>query len=151
MKTRIQARVIALNPKTKSVLLARNPGKDFWYAPGGGLEEGEDLKQCAIREMEEETGLHITPTRLLYVQEIQDTKEDTLIIELFWLAELGHGQELDAEHVDLDPDGGIEEAKWFTKEQLQNMTAFPEQLKDSFWADLEKFSQIEDPFLGTLR
>ncbi len=34
---------------------------DFWMLPGGGLEEGEDLRQCCIRELAEETGLLVEP------------------------------------------------------------------------------------------
>ena len=38
-----------------------------WSLPGGGLEIGETLEQCIIREMKEETGLDVAVERLLYV------------------------------------------------------------------------------------
>ena len=34
-------------------------GKEFWVMPGGGLEANETFSEAAIREVEEETGLHI--------------------------------------------------------------------------------------------
>lgn len=34
-------------------------GKDMWSFPGGHLEYQEDLKDCAIRETKEETGIEV--------------------------------------------------------------------------------------------
>jgi 8-oxo-dGTP pyrophosphatase MutT (NUDIX family) len=41
-----------------SVLLIRDPYRN-WGLPNGHLEEGEDAKQAAIREVSEETGLQL--------------------------------------------------------------------------------------------
>jgi mutator protein MutT len=38
-----------------------------WSLPGGALEPGETLEACLVREMQEETGLHVAIERLLYV------------------------------------------------------------------------------------
>lgn len=38
-----------------------------WSLPGGGLEYGETIEQCIIREMKEETGLDVSVKDLLYV------------------------------------------------------------------------------------
>jgi 8-oxo-dGTP diphosphatase len=47
----------------KKVLLFRRAKNDFlggiYEVPGGSLEEGESLKECLQREIEEETGLSI--------------------------------------------------------------------------------------------
>jgi 8-oxo-dGTP pyrophosphatase MutT (NUDIX family) len=54
-----------------------NPtGSDGWGIPKGGVEQGEDIKQAAIREFEEETGLTIDhPDRLVYLQGSGDVKQ----------------------------------------------------------------------------
>ena len=37
----------------------RDPGKGLYAVPGGKMEDGESLRQCAEREVLEETGLRI--------------------------------------------------------------------------------------------
>lgn len=56
-----------------SVLLVRSvlPERyDFWVAPGGGVQGAEDLATAARREAREETGLHVSIDRLLYIEEL---------------------------------------------------------------------------------
>jgi 8-oxo-dGTP pyrophosphatase MutT (NUDIX family) len=37
---------------------------DWWFTPGGGLDEGEEPAQGAARELAEETGLRVRPEDL---------------------------------------------------------------------------------------
>ncbi len=50
-----------LEDKSKLLLLLRNkePFADFWTAPGGKIEPGEEPREAIIREMMEESGLTI--------------------------------------------------------------------------------------------
>ena len=49
----------------------KEPNLGLWIAPGGKLEPGESPRQCAIRELHEETGLHaIQPELRAVVTEI---------------------------------------------------------------------------------
>ncbi|HRQ37728.1 MAG TPA: NUDIX domain-containing protein [Chloroflexota bacterium] len=45
---------------------------DSWGLPGGVLELEESLPACAVREVLEETGLHVTPTRVVGVYSSPD-------------------------------------------------------------------------------
>ncbi|TWD79668.1 ADP-ribose pyrophosphatase YjhB (NUDIX family) [Kribbella amoyensis] len=49
------------------ILLIRHErlGLTRWELPGGHIEPGESTVQAAIRETQEETGLHVVPGRLL--------------------------------------------------------------------------------------
>ncbi len=47
------------------VLLQRRADNGIWGLPGGMLDPGESLEQGAIREVLEETNLHVTVQRLI--------------------------------------------------------------------------------------
>jgi 8-oxo-dGTP pyrophosphatase MutT (NUDIX family) len=49
------------------VLLARHAETGRWVIPGGSVEPHEPPADAAVREMWEETGLHVEPTRVLGV------------------------------------------------------------------------------------
>lgn len=56
--------------KGNKILLGKrlnSHGKGTWGAPGGHLEFGESVQQCACRELEEETGLVVTDHNLVNI------------------------------------------------------------------------------------
>jgi ADP-ribose pyrophosphatase YjhB (NUDIX family) len=56
---RLAARVILLDPDCRVLLMrydAPPPHGNYWTTPGGGLNEGEDFRAGALRELAEETG-----------------------------------------------------------------------------------------------
>lgn len=46
---------------------ARTRIEGRWTLPGGGIDHGEDPREALVREVYEETGLHIAPGRVLDV------------------------------------------------------------------------------------
>jgi ADP-ribose pyrophosphatase YjhB (NUDIX family) len=44
------------------ILMIRRGDNNLWAMPGGGMEIGETVTKCAIRETKEETGLDIATT-----------------------------------------------------------------------------------------
>jgi 8-oxo-dGTP pyrophosphatase MutT (NUDIX family) len=66
------ARVVVLDPSDRVLLLGARlidpavpPGDVlFWYTPGGGVEDGETLREAAVRELAEEIGLVVAPGNL---------------------------------------------------------------------------------------
>lgn len=148
MKIKILARTVVYDGEKQKILLVKNKGANFWYAPGGGWEyDKENILECAKREVYEEVGVHVTVKKLLYMQEFHEST-DTIFFETFWLAELTHEQTLNRSHVDLDPNGMVEDAQWFGREELRDLKVFPKRLKETFWNNLSSFLTGEDPFIG---
>ncbi len=57
------------------VLLIHRPRHDDWSFPKGKLDPGETLKECALREVEEETGLRCLPGTKLPPVEYRDARQ----------------------------------------------------------------------------
>jgi ADP-ribose pyrophosphatase YjhB (NUDIX family) len=70
-RVRPTSRVLVLDRQQRVLLLgsrgyapAPGTGVQWWYTPGGGVEDGEDLRTAAVRELAEEIGLVVTPQEL---------------------------------------------------------------------------------------
>jgi ADP-ribose pyrophosphatase YjhB (NUDIX family) len=59
------AAAVALFDLDGKILLLRRKDNDKWTMPGGTLDFGESLTDCAVREVREETGLQIRITGLI--------------------------------------------------------------------------------------
>jgi ADP-ribose pyrophosphatase YjhB (NUDIX family) len=47
------------------ILLHRRSDNQLWSIPGGAMEIGESIAETVVREVEEETGLEVEPTRII--------------------------------------------------------------------------------------
>jgi ADP-ribose pyrophosphatase YjhB (NUDIX family) len=59
--------IIIENSRVVLVKRAHPPLRDRWSIPGGVLEVGEEVREAAVREAHEETGLTVEPGELLGV------------------------------------------------------------------------------------
>lgn len=70
MKSFVVAKVIVVNDKGEMLALrrsltdARRPGQ--WDFPGGHVDEGEDMREAAHREVLEEAGLDLSDLNLVF-------------------------------------------------------------------------------------
>lgn len=146
MKMRIVSRTIILNDEKNSVLLARNKGANFWYPPGGGWEfqTGESLQEAGEREVMEECGVEVEIERMLYLQEFHESSEK-VVLEVFWLGRAL--SEHDSSHVDLDPNGAVEEVRWIVLEELADLKVFPKKLKNEFLDDIVAIENVSSQYI----
>ncbi|MBD1381539.1 NUDIX hydrolase [Metabacillus arenae] len=75
----VSAAAIVLNNQNE-ILLIKGPRRG-WEMPGGQVEEGESLKNAAIRETKEESGIDIEITKFCGIyQNINDSICNTLFL-----------------------------------------------------------------------
>ena len=83
-KERISSRgIIVENGK---ILLSHEVNTGVYMSPGGGLEDGETLEECCIRELKEETGFDVKPTKHFVI--INEYCFETLYISNYFLCEI---------------------------------------------------------------
>jgi 8-oxo-dGTP pyrophosphatase MutT (NUDIX family) len=56
---------VLVGDESGRVLLARHAETDRWVIPGGSIEPDEEPADAAVREVWEETGLHVALTRIV--------------------------------------------------------------------------------------
>ena len=107
-----------------------------WSIPGGVLEVGEMVRDAAIREAHEETGLTVEPSELLGVYDRillnpeQRVQYHYVLIDFFCRRVAG----------DLAAASDAGEARWFTREELPGL-----KLAEDTFAVIEKgFAKLEN-------
>ncbi|MFZ5821212.1 MAG: NUDIX domain-containing protein [Chloroflexota bacterium] len=63
-KLTIGCSAILFDEARQKALLTRRVDNGLWCLPGGGMEAGESVEECCIREVFEETGLQVKVKRL---------------------------------------------------------------------------------------
>jgi 8-oxo-dGTP pyrophosphatase MutT (NUDIX family) len=62
------ARVLPVDPEGRVLLLhgwdPHHPERPFWFTVGGAAEDGESLRDAAVRELYEETRIAVDPAQL---------------------------------------------------------------------------------------
>jgi ADP-ribose pyrophosphatase YjhB (NUDIX family) len=124
LRLRLAGRVIVLDPQDRVLLFRYDDGPPngrHWSTPGGGLDQGEDFRAGARRELAEETGWTDVPLG-------PEVHERTLVMEYddeivrqherFFLARVGvAGREL-GEVAAMHVSDGIAASRWWTLAEL---------------------------------
>jgi len=108
----------ALVIKDGRVLLGRRaiePARGQWDIPGGFLQPWEHPQDGAVREVLEETGLHVQPSAICTI--VVDTYADeSYTLNVYYLVEVVAGEEQAADD--------LAELGWFAPDELPGSYAF---------------------------
>jgi 8-oxo-dGTP pyrophosphatase MutT (NUDIX family) len=98
----------------KEILFMFRRGK--WDLPKGKLDDGETIEECAVREVEEETGLHDVERGELIDVTMHQYEEHNVEIqkETYWYAMKVRGEQKLVPQVSED----ISELKWVKENEL---------------------------------
>ncbi len=131
-------RVILINEEGQILLVKQHhDGKDIWMVPGGGIEEGENSQDAAIREIMEETGLIVHIERLLWhVEEVSEERGQRFVN--FFLGTIIGGQpELGRDPEFGEDDQVLEDLKFFSRDEMDDIEyIYPDYLRDDLWNEL---------------
>ena len=107
----------------------RDRAGDWFVFPGGGQRAGETLRDCLLREVEEETTLKVEVGRLRWVREFiaadfpdSEIDPDLHQVELIFECAIQDGQEA---RLGANPDPGQTGLRWASIEQLMVLRFFP--------------------------
>jgi 8-oxo-dGTP pyrophosphatase MutT (NUDIX family) len=83
----VELRCAVAITRADAVLLLRRPAQSDWVLPGGRPRQHESMGSCARREVREETGLDVHPSRCALVLEVNDPIARRRIVELVFVAD----------------------------------------------------------------
>lgn len=102
-------------------------------APGGGVERGSALPENLIREVYEETGLHVEVGAPCLVNEFHDPSGDFHQVDIYFRCTLISAPTLD--HDWEDSDAIVTDRRWVTRAQMNDLRIKPDSLAAVAWQD----------------
>ncbi len=121
----------------------------YWVLPGGRLERGETVPECAERELDEESGLRGEFAGVLYVSEFLREGRHTIDIT----TRLTLADETEAK-LGTDPEVPPEaaptlvELEWFSPEELAALDLRPPWIRDRLIQDIPNVQPANTVYLG---
>ena len=148
-------RVGAVVERGGALLLVRHekPDRDpYWVLPGGRLEPGETIPECAEREVAEETGLLARFSGVLYVSEF--LREGRHTVDVIARMEASGGEEASLgsdPEVAQGSDPTLRELRWVGVEELEQIELLPRPLKSRLLEDASDGWAAGEVYLGDQR
>ena len=101
------------------VLVVHRPAYGDWSFPKGKCEPGESDADCALREVEEETGLRCALEEELPSTEYADARGRDKVVRYWRLRVVGGAEAFEHE---------VDEARWVTPAAAESLLTYPRDL-----------------------
>ena len=145
-------RVGALVERDGVLLLVRHQKQDrdpYWVLPGGRLEPGETIPECAEREISEETGLSASFRGVLYVSEFLREGRHTVDITVRMAPEGSEEAELGCDpEVAPGSKPTLRELRWVKADELRKIELLPTWIKARLLEDADDGWPVGGIYLG---
>jgi ADP-ribose pyrophosphatase YjhB (NUDIX family) len=79
----VSALVVDADDRVLLILRGHQPAQGLWSVPGGSVEPGESLEDAIVREMAEETALHVVVGKKVWVATVELSAEADYEIHCF--------------------------------------------------------------------
>lgn len=122
METRIGTAAICINDRNEilMVLQGKEGEEKRWSVPSGGLEKGETLEACCIREVWEESGYNVEVVNKIYEKE-GTTYGVPVYVHYYFVKQIGSNMKIQ------NPDELIHEIDWKGIHEVEQLSlTFPE-------------------------
>jgi len=131
-------RVGAVVERDGALLLVRHDKPDrepYWVLPGGRLEPGETIPECAERELLEETGLTGRFVNVLYVSEFLAENRHTVDVTAWVEAPDGEAQLGSDPESEEGSEPTLKELRWVESGDLEEIPLLPDWVKERLLED----------------
>ena len=126
----MRARVIIYNPDLTAILLIHRQKKqrNYWVVPGGGAKRSETPRETAIREINEELRIELTPAQLRQLFVIDD--------EYFFLTDYRQKAvpDISGEEKERSTSTNVYRPAWVTLSELLKINLMPPVLSNKILA-----------------
>jgi len=145
-------RVAVVAKRGGALLLVRHqkPDRDpYWVLPGGRLEPGETIPECAKRELAEETGLTARFSGVLYVGEFLREGRHTIDVVARVTLE-GNDDAVLGSDPEVAPGDQptLSEVRWVSMDELRGIKLLPDAVKRRLLHDAGDGWIPDDVYLG---
>jgi 8-oxo-dGTP diphosphatase len=129
--------VVARGDGALLVVRHQKPDRDpYWVLPGGRLEPGETIPECAEREISEETGLSARFSGVLYVSEFLSEGRHTVEITARMTPEGNEETKLGSDpEVAPGSEPTLRELRWVALDELREIELLPAWIRDRLLED----------------
>ena len=146
-------RVAAVVEREGALLLVRHqkPDRDpYWVLPGGRLEPGETIPECAGRELAEETGLTAGFSGVLYVSEFLREGRHTIDVVARMSSEGDVEARLGSDpEVEPHAEPTLREIRWVSLDKLREIELLPASIKERLLRDAPDGWTPDNVYVGS--